>query len=161
MTGPDEAIDRHLRTMRIIVLAMAAGVMLLSAVVAFMNPAQGANAAEVGVLAIVLAGLAIVQPVAYFVVRNGLLGALRRRLESSPDAAASAGLILQCSGTLTLIGGGLTEAFGLLGAVWVLISGYRYFLVAPAVAVLLLLMQVPTRDGLTRRLREFGVHEGM
>jgi hypothetical protein len=147
MMPPNGGSDAVLRTPRIIVAAMAGGVLMFVGVAAYL--------VELGEFPIKpeLAGTLL--PVLVIAAVGGLVGyvVVRSTMLKQPRPAGS-GLAhpgkLGPYGMIVLIGGALAESVGLLGVVVYLVSGSRLALLAPAFSVLLILAQWPTSAGLER-----------
>ncbi len=85
---------------------------------------------------------------AYVVVRATTMARLRRLVQESPPADDAAARALPAMATLTLIGAAMAEGFGLFGGTVFLITAAREALLAPAIALVLLVLKIPTQDKL-------------
>lgn len=144
-----------LRTTRIIVLALALGVLTFTGVVVALrltsSPDMDPETAQL--LLVVLGGLAVSEGGLYVVLRRNFVGrAVAAREESL--AFLRQGLTPPALHTLAIVGGALAEGVGLLGTIAVLLGASWYALAAPILAVALILLQVPTQERLARLVRE-------
>lgn len=143
-----------LRNARLIVLALALGILIASGVVVFLRLSNDtAMNPEIGkLLLVVIGGLALSNAVVYFLLRKSFVAraheAQAEALELLKQDAVPPQLF-----TLTIIGSALAEGVGLLGVVAVLLGAPWFALAAPLVAVALILAQLPTRAKLERLVR--------
>jgi len=140
--------NMSISTLRIVVIAMTVGVAAFTGVVYAIGSTRGAlgRPASSEIMLAVLAALAAGAALAYFVVRRVIVSQLQRRcagLDSHEDVTT---LLMSQFFTLTVLGCALAEGPGLFGAVIYLLTQNALALLAPALAVLLLLAQFPT-DG--------------
>jgi hypothetical protein len=150
-------LDRHCARLRIIVLAMLGGVVVLTVIAYLLGGTGEHDAGFVQMMSLVLGMLGVGQVIGYLVVRNSMLRRIRSAVGSDAEPPWSADRVLPMLITVTIIGAAMAEGFGLFGAVLLLITGAYYFLAAPAIAILILLAHVPSRDRLERQLHALGV----
>lgn len=150
MNGSNDGIDAALRPARIIVAAMTAGMMAFGVLaVLFARPVALAASART-VLIAVLFVLPISGYVTHALIHRNIIGRLRERYAQEPPSAELAARFARDTTPVTIIGAALAEAFGLFGLVVVMITGLYPVLLAPALAVLALLLQIPTRAKLAK-----------
>jgi len=154
------SIDQHVIRLRIIVLAMTGGVLALTIAALLFGGAGETDARFVPMMGAVLGVLGVGQVMSYFVVRSSVIGRLQRERQSDLAAPFPIERVLKTIATLTIIGAAMAEGFGLFGAVLLLITDTRYFLAAPVIAIVILLMQVPSRDRVKRWINELGADSG-
>jgi len=88
----------------------------------------------------------------YVVLRKAFVAQALANRETSVALLAEGGIPPQLY-TLTILGAALAEAFGIFGLVIVLLGGPWAVLAAPAISVVLILLQIPTRGRLEELLR--------
>ena len=145
MDQPHE-IDNVLRVQRIILLTMAAGLVTLSVIAAMVS--QPTDPPPAGMLLIALGGLAVVEVIAYGVLRSIVVTNLRARVEAFGENEDLFRHVLPATTILKLVGGAMAEGLGMFGAVIYLMTRSTPALAAPAVSALVLLSLIPTRSGL-------------
>lgn len=142
--------DKALASAKLIVGSLAMGLLTFMAVLFFViGPQTPADPKLPNILLIVLVVLGLSEFPAYFVLRSGLLSRLRRAFAQEPPRGDPTARVWPSFFTLTLIGCGLAEGWGLFGAIAYMLSGNQWALLAPLLAVLLLALQFPTRDKLS------------
>ena len=138
---------QQVRTLRIVILAMVVGMLALSVVALVVQSRIHVGDAQLtNVMLIVLGALIVLELPVYAIVRATKLGQLRAALQDrtlSDDIRAQLGVVYA---GLTLVFAALFEGWGLLGAVSYLITGAWPALVAPAVAIIVLLFLLPSED---------------
>ena len=143
-----------LRSVQIIPLAMALGVLAISGVAIAVRLSGGveSNPEVTGVLTMAVAALAVAMVPVYFVLRRTLVARAQEErakgLELLAQGQAPPALL-----TLLIVGAALAEGVGLFGAVTLLIGGPWFVLAAPGLALALILMQIPTRERFEAMLR--------
>ena len=80
----------------------------------------------------------------YVVVRSKFLASVRAEREASLELARQ-GFMPPALGALAIIGAAFAEGAGMLGAVTLIVGGPWLVLAAPALAVVLIALQIPTR----------------
>lgn len=146
MHDPD--LDRRLQPLRLVVVAMAFGIVVLT-VVASVLAAGGSMSLKpelAGPLGLALGVFVVVAAVAYTLVRNRMIAGLRQTYDeqSTPDDPATE--LAPRYVAITIIGAALAEGPSLLGGIVVLLTGQWTALVVPAVGVVVLALLLPTRD---------------
>ena len=140
---------RRVRVLKIIVAAMAGGLFAFAAIVVALVTGGSMKADEelAPIMLIVLGGLAVCEVVGYVVLRQGIIGKTRNFLREHADDDRSAVAITNAFAVLTIVAGAMLEGLGLFGAVIMLVTAEQLALIAPALAILLLLAFVlPTED---------------
>jgi hypothetical protein len=148
----DSEVDQVVRTLRIVMVAMLAGVVGFGAIAVIL--VVGGNIAtqpqNANMLLAVLACFAVTGIVAYVVVRTALTGNVRRSCEGLAVDQVPAATLLKGFQMITLIGGALAEGVSFFGIVILLVTGAWLALAAPAVGVVLIALQAPSRDKFKR-----------
>ena len=88
----------------------------------------------------------------YLLVRARLRSALEKRYSEARDEAER-GLVPRELFSLAVIGGAMAEGIGFFGTVIYLLGGSWVTLLAPAVSVLLIAFQIPTKGGIDQAVR--------
>jgi F0F1-type ATP synthase membrane subunit c/vacuolar-type H+-ATPase subunit K len=145
-----EPIDQALRILRIIVAAMMMGVFGLSVVAVLVGRQADPNPKLANIMLVLLAVMAVWELIAYAVVRASVLNRLRRRFAGNPPAEDPATELIGSFNSLTIIACALAEGLGLFGAVIMLITGAWAALAAPALALIVLTLQLPSEDKIAR-----------
>jgi hypothetical protein len=131
-----------LAPVRLIVLVMIAGQVMFGAVSLILAPIQPDPDGMEQILLIALATLVIAALMASLVLGAVVVAPLRRDTQKSSDPQAVFGAF----NTLTLIRAALYEGFGLFGVVVYLLVAGKPALAAPALAVILLVLGMPTQE---------------
>jgi hypothetical protein len=150
MTNPAQP----LRAARLILLALAAGVLIFACVASWLR-ATGAMPSETeigGLLALIAAGIGVMQLPVYFVLRANLLGRARGQKEESLELLQQDRIPPPLM-TLAIVGAALAEGMGLFGTVALLLGAPWIALALPALSIVLILAQIPTRERMERALR--------
>jgi len=142
------------RNARVIVLALALGIVLFTGVVVCLRlSGEPATNPEIGqLLLLVIGALAVANTSVYFVLRKSFVAraqaAKGEALELLKHDAVPPQLL-----TLTILGAALAEGVGLLGVVALLLGAPWFALAAPALAVVLIVAQLPSRERFERVVR--------
>jgi hypothetical protein len=141
-----------LQPLRLIVPAMALGVVIFAAIVIYLITVGGMSTTPdlANLLLATLAALAVILLVTYVIVRKLVTEWLRRSQADPGSGAVAPAAVARGFFTTTLIGAAMAEGLSLFGIVILLVTGNWLALVAPAVGLLLILLQVPTRDRFNR-----------
>jgi hypothetical protein len=144
-----------LRSTQIILVALALGVVTFTGVVVALrltsNPDMDPERAKL--LLVVLGGLAVSEAVVYVLLRRSFVARAKDSRETSLTLVRHGRIPLPLH-TLAIIGGALAEGAGLLGSIAVLLGAPWYALAAPALAVVLILIQLPSQERLSRIVSE-------
>lgn len=135
-----------LRIPTVILLALVTGIVTFSVIVVVLrlsgerelDPAVGRS------LLMLLAVMAVAEIPAYLLLRRQFLARARAMKDEALELLGR-GLAPQPLFNLTVVGAAMVEGLGLLGVVAVLVGAPLYALAAPALAVALILAQIPTR----------------
>ncbi|TWT41890.1 hypothetical protein RAS1_30140 [Phycisphaerae bacterium RAS1] len=158
-----------LRTLTIILLAMVAGIAVLSGVFLYLTP-PGAlipKQSEHQLLLAILAGMALMETPVFFGVRSVKLADLQKRTaEAGAESQRPAATRISAAAaarpatspvnleseyfSLTLVAAALGEGFALFGAVLYLLTASPLALAAPAAGAAVILLMLPTRDKFER-----------
>ena len=143
-----------LRNARLIVLALVLGIVIFAGLVVFLRlSSDTALNPEVGkLLLVVIGGLAVSNSVVYFLLRKSFVARAQEAKAEALELLKQDAMPPQLF-SLTIIGAALAEGVGLLGVVAVLLGAPWFALAAPAVAVVLMVAQLPTREKLERVVR--------
>lgn len=139
--------------LKIVVPAMALGVIVLNAVAVTIGPLfqsgpEASHGPPVNLLLALLAGVSVLELAGYVTLRQIVTARARAQCaEAGPDDDLMRH-ILPSFRTLTLVGAALAESIGLFAGVIFLLTGERAALVATAVSLALLIKQFPTQGRL-------------
>ncbi|MBN1513994.1 MAG: hypothetical protein JXB13_18400 [Phycisphaerae bacterium] len=139
--------EAMVRTLRIIVLAMIVGVLALAAVAGAFAPLGAADEAIKSIFVLVVATIGVSFGLGYALVRRQLLARACRQASEGLERDDTQALAMRTYQALVIVGAAMAEGVGSLGAVAVLVTGYWPLAVVPLAAVVLLAMNVPSRDG--------------
>lgn len=158
MDQRETTIEDAVRTLRLILGALIAGLVLFVGIAWVTDVTENA-ARGLEVLPYVTPVLAVADLVGYLVLRRVMLDRLRSRLKQQGASDESPlELMPRELFTLTMVGAALAESVGLFGTVVFLVTRLDWVLVAPAVAVGVILLLMPSaerfRDQLTSLSRE-------
>jgi hypothetical protein len=153
-TSPLAAAAPPIKNPQIILAALAGGVLVFTGVavalrLAGMTPAPGDTPK---LLALALLALVAGEIPLYLMLRRVFLGPVRARRDESLELVKSGRIPLQLQ-TLAILGAALAEGAGLLGVITVLLGGPWLVLAAPLLAIVLIVLQIPTRARLERAVR--------
>lgn len=123
-------------TLRILVLAMAGGLIMVSAVMVFVSRTV-AGAASIGqpfLFVAILVVMALGEATTFSLLRRQAVAALR------PEAGAPAppAEVMRRYVRLTIVAAAMAESVGMLGAVFYFLTGEPFVLAAPALALIVL-----------------------
>jgi len=138
----DQPADKQLMALRVIVGAMAFGIVVFSVVTVFAGAtiSQATDASLARILYVVLGVVAVCEVPAFFIIRQVVLGRAieaSRRGEGAQDPVKEA---LQPYATITVIGAAMVEGLGLFGAAICLVTGDRVALVVSGICMIMLLL---------------------
>lgn len=138
----------RLPALKLIAFALIAGVLIFSGIAAYMTlsaagPAQSKSAS---LLALITAALALTSIPFAFAAGPALTAAARAQWPARRDDPRAGDWLLNQFAILTIMRLAMIEAVGLLGAVGLLLTGQWLFLAAPAAAVILMTLFIPTQD---------------
>jgi hypothetical protein len=147
-----DGVPPSLRQLRLIIPAMAMGVILFAAVVVFLVTSGSitADAALANVLLLALTALAAAELVGYLIARKALTGRLRQQWLGHAAEDVPPHELARAFQALTLIGAAMAEGLSLFGLVIVLVTGSWPAIVAPAIGLLLIALLFPTPDKFSR-----------
>lgn len=148
----DDKLHPELQSMRVVVSAMAVGVIMFAAIVVFLI-ASGRMTGDPTLqnpLLLALLAVAVMEIVAYVVVRKLITDKLRRRWLSQETEELPADDPAKSYQAITLIGAAMAEGWSLFGLVVLLITGNWLAIAAPAIGVVLIALHFPTRDKCNR-----------
>src|SRR5262245_2239820 len=143
-----------LRATGIILAGFAAGTVILTGVVTFLR-LSGERELDpaIGRILLVVFGLLVVLEIpVYLLVRKQSLARARAEKDAALELLRQ-GLVPQPLFSLTVVGAAMVEGLGLFAAVAILFGAPLYALAAPALAVALILAQIPTRERLEQAVR--------
>ncbi len=148
----NDKLHPSLQNLRLIIPAMALGVIIFAAIVIFLVAGGRMNTHPTleNPLLLALVALAVMEVVAYIVIRKVITGNLRRRWLGHAAEDVPPDELAKWFQTLTLVGAALAEAPSLFGLVILLITGNWLAIAAPAIGLLLIALHFPTRDKLNR-----------
>jgi hypothetical protein len=149
--GNDDRLPQ-LRLLRLIIPAMALGVIFFAAIVIFLiTGGRMSTKPELAhVMRFTLVALAALELAAYVVIRKVVTGKLRQKWsgravhDAPPEELAQAFLVL------SLAGAAMAEGLSLYGLVILLLTGDWLAIMAPAIGLLLIVLHFPSRDKFNR-----------
>ncbi len=150
---------RALLTLRLVVLALCGSLVafaIVAAVVVESAGRIGINAETGNILLATLGMFMIAEVPAYVLVRRSLLAGLRQAPREQTGGGEPTQHEIKTFTTLTVVGAAMVESTGLFGIVTYMVSGSHVALLAPALGLLALGLQLPTRaklDGLAASTR--------
>ncbi len=133
-------VGKNLNVLRIIVAAMAMGMIALTVVLQVLP--SNDQSVDPTIMAVVLNGMTIMELGAFTIMRKVMFANTRKKLES--DGGDPKYAVNQVFMSYTIISGAMAEGIGLFGAVAAYICNERLFLIAPAVALVALMIVFPT-----------------
>src|SRR5262245_56927392 len=138
-----------LRVASTILFALVFGIVSFAGVVLFLrlSTEQELDPVVGELLLITLGALAVAEIPVYFVIRKQLL-ARARAMKFECLELLHRGMTPQPLFSLAIIGAAMVEGLGLLGELAVMLGAPLYALVAPFLAALLILAQLPSRERL-------------
>ncbi len=120
----------------------------------FAQPKMGATDAELGEkLLLILAGFPVLALPVYALMRKRATRLLARRHHDARAEVRNDQIPPELLG-VAIVGAALAEGFGLFGATIFLITGQWLALVAPALAIILIGIQIPGKEGIERAVRQ-------
>ncbi|MBN1491539.1 MAG: hypothetical protein JXA69_16625 [Phycisphaerae bacterium] len=140
-----ERKSASLSPLMIVVVAMVIGLVAFTAVsLAMGGVRKDPETARVLLLAGVALGVG--QIVMYVAVRATTLAKLRRKYAERGSDEDLETFLMPGMMQLTIIGAAMAEGWGLFGVVIHLVTGEKLALAVPAIALVLLVLRIPTRD---------------
>ncbi len=143
-----------IRSPQIILGALAAGVLVFTGVAVYLRLAgmDLGDSQLARLLPFLVLALAAAEVPVYLLLRRVFVAQVRAAREESLGLVKEGRIPLQLQ-TLAILGAALAEGVGLLGVITVLLGGSWFALAAPFAAVVLILLQVPTRARLESIVR--------
>src|SRR5262245_11872915 len=143
-----------LRVTSLILVSLVAGILAFAGVVAYLRLSSELELdPDVGGRILVVVGLLALSEIPlYLLLRSRFLASARAAKDEALELLRQ-GLVPKPLFSLTIVGAALVEGLGLLGVIAVLIGAPLYALAAPALAVALILAQIPTRERLEQAVR--------
>ncbi len=140
MNGQPEVSGKKLTALRIVVGALAIG--MISLVVIMQVLPTDTEPIEPKIMAIAIAGIAVMELGAYFALRMAMYSAARKRHEDSNGKPIA--IVTQLYVSFTILSAAMAEGVGLFGAVASYVCAERLFLIAPGAALVSLVLIFPT-----------------
>ncbi len=142
--------EADLRPIKIATLGMASGIVTFGAVVVLLvtGGMVQKKPESMKILLPIAAAATVGAAMGYVVVRQARVSQLRRLREAGEPADRVTTGCVATYRALTLIGSAMAEGIGLFGLISVLLTGVLAGLVLPALAVLVILAQLPSHDRL-------------
>lgn len=155
---PDSNTAKDIRMLRMICRALAAGTALFAAVaagltVARISPGGNIGSPQPGTIStgMLLLGLTAVvgfsQAVAWFFMRGAAIKSASKTWENPGDVEVRERKLWGHYGALSVMRCALVEGFGILGIVTLFVGGVWWGLVAPAIAIVVILSSLPSQAG--------------
>ncbi len=153
MTPDPRARSQTIQGVQTVLLALILGLCTFVAVALFVDPMQGDRDPELGTILLAVTGVLLTSnlPLAFFFRARGLRSAVQRREEVLQELGR--GEMPPELARTTILAGALVEGAGLFGSVTFFLSRQGVALVAPVLAVLVLLFLLPTRERLAEGVR--------
>lgn len=150
-----KAVAPTLRSTQVILLALAMGVLTFAGVAVFLRLSSSRSMdSDVGnLLLVTIGGLAVSEIVVYVLLRRTFVARAVAAREESLELLREDRIPPPLQ-VLAIVGAALAEGAGLLGVVALLLGAPWATLAVPLVAVVLILVQLPTRERLERLVRE-------
>jgi hypothetical protein len=147
------AVDEGVRAMRVIVGGLVAGLLFFGAIGFLVGPLSPADSQVASLLRIVIAAFAAFAAASYVLMRNALNRDLAARATELRQASDPASLIVVRYRAFLITGAGLIEGPGFMAGIAYLLSHDVLGLLGLGLAVVLLLLHLPSAASL-RRLAE-------
>lgn len=151
MVGETRA--QPIRTAQLIASVMLVGVIAFTLVAIFLHPKMGAFDPELArLLMLILCGLPVLQLPLYLFMRKRAIRLLARRHQEAQSEVRNHQIPPELM-SVAIAGAALVEGLGLFGAVIFLLSGQWIVLIAPALSIILIGVQIPGKEGIERAVR--------
>jgi len=138
---------------QIILSVLIVGVIALTVAAVFAQPKMGSTDAELGMkLLLILAGLPLLALPLYALMRRRATRLLARRHHDARAEVRNDQIPPELMG-VAVVGAALVEGLGLFGATIFLLTGQWLALIAPALAIILIGIQIPGKEGIERAVR--------
>ena len=139
------------KTIRLIIAALALGMIAFGAMVVFMitGGVLSTDPALANILLLALLGLAFAEAAAYVVLRAVFLKRVREEWTGAVADETSVPGVLGAFVTLSLIGAAMAEGIGLFGTVILMLTGAWLAIIAPAAALIVIAFLFPTHGKFT------------
>lgn len=154
MADLNDPIYQALRPVRIIILAMMAGILGFATIAVAVSRRFDHQDDLAQLLLLVLAAVGLGELFAYGALRRATSNRLRKRVQADPGGQFQPTTLAPDLVRLQIIAAAMAEGFGLLGIVVFLVTGTAIALAGPVVALVILTRLVPTRDRVSRFLAE-------
>lgn len=143
----DQDLDKQLNVTRLIVVAMAAGLVVFGIVTLVIGPRME-DPEFAKILLLMLVALGLSESVAYGVLRTVTLNALRKDVSGLPLPEAEQ-KAMGSYHTLVVIRSAMAEGLGLFGVTIAMVTGAKLAFAAPLLSLILLAIGFPTRQKLS------------
>jgi hypothetical protein len=151
MTTIVHSVDDVIRTCRIVVGGLMAGLLLFAGVALSVAPLTPSPDPQItAVMVVMLLVTAVGCGAGYWAVRRAVTTEMGARLADSPAGADTVPLVVDGYRRLVVIRGGLIEAPGFLALTVYIVTGHVLALGAAGVAVLLLGLHLPSSEEMRR-----------
>lgn len=140
---------KKLRTLQVTVAGMCIGMLAFTvfATVSVLTDIFEIEYQPASLFLTVLGTMAVGELVAFLMLRQVMLKNIREQLEPQTQEGQRDRTLIRSYSTFTIIEGAMVEGLGLFGALIVLLTGRLEILVAPGLAIVLMIMLVfPTKD---------------
>ena len=149
---PRAAGAQPIGSIQIVHFALIAGVLTFTLVAIFVDLGEP-NASLQTPLLVAIGVLALSAGSAYPLIRSQFLGRLARRRDGAVDELRE-GRLPHALASLAIVGAALAEGVALLGVVTFMLTRQWAVLAAPALAIVLIALQIPTRERAEGLLRD-------
>lgn len=148
MPSPIPQQQLRLSVLKVLAFCLMFGLVSFSAVAMFLVTtkkfATSPGNANLFSMMLAIAG-AVLIPLA-LIIGPGFVAAARKQWETRRDEARAGDWLLNQFGTLTIVRYALIDGWGLMGTVCYLLTGQCLMLIAPAFALVLMLVLLPTES---------------
>jgi hypothetical protein len=136
--------EKALLTLKIVVSALLAGVIVTWAVILAISGSKPDRPELTGPLSTILLVFAVVATVLPMLLYRPIVGKARQEIANAPAQADHAGIAVRYLQVYTLISVALGEGLGLFAAVVYLLTGYQSAMLLAALGIILIVRQFPT-----------------
>jgi len=151
MVGETRA--QSIQAAQLISSVMLLGVIAFTLVAIFLHPKMGEfDPALARKLMLILAGLPVLLLPLYLFLRKRAIRLLARRHHVAQAEVRNHQIPPELM-TVAIVGTAMVEGLGLFGAVLFLLTGEWFVLAAPALAIILIGVQIPGKEGIERAVR--------
>jgi len=138
-------IDKALLTLKIVVSALLAGVVMTWAVILVVSRSVPDRPELTGLLSTILLVFAVIATVLPIPLYRPMVNKARQAIANAPAGTDPAGIAMRHLQPYTLISAALGESLGLFAAVVYLLTRYQSAMLMAVLGIILIVRQFPTR----------------